>query len=158
MSSSRLAIVIAALYMAATLGNQTSAMSVVPPKWFQDNMRFTFKSGANGKTSDGADFSAVTYESSDGIIVTAITETYASGRQAERALQKKLRRATRTLSRGPKIASTGKRVGTRIVARFPPSDQYLPSATILWTDGSELHYVGSSSLKHVQELEKTFRQ
>lgn len=123
---------------------------------FQSDMRFTFKSGADGKTSDGADLSVVTYESSDGIAVSAITETYSSKAKAERALERKLRGATRILSRNAKIASNGQRVGTRVVARFPPGDRYPPRATIFWTDRSELHYVGAVSLKHVQEFEKRF--
>ena len=94
--------------------------------------------------------------SSDGIVVSAITETYSSKEQAERSLQKKLRGATKILGRAPKIAHTGERVGTRIVARYSPGDRYPPRATVLWTDGLELHYVGSVSLKHVLEFEKTF--
>lgn len=122
----------------------------------QNDLRFIFKSGANGKTADGADFSAVSYESSDGIVVSAITETYTSKAKAERALQKRLRGASRILSRVPKISSTGKRVGIRVVVRFPFEDQYRSTAMIFWTDGPELHSIGAASLKHVREFEKTF--
>ena len=122
----------------------------------RSNLIFTFKSGADGKTSDGADFSAVSYESSDGIVVSAITETYTIKGKAERALQKRLRGASRILSRVPKISSTGKQVGTRIVVLFPHEDQYRSKAMIFWTDGSELHSIGAASLRHVREFEKTF--
>lgn len=150
------AIVAMAFCLSVVLSGQTPAISLIQGDSLQNKVRFTFKRGADGKTADGADLSVVTYESSDGITVTAITQTYSTKRQAERALQKKLKGATKILNRAPKIARTGQRVGTRIVARFPVGDRYPPRATIFWTDGSELHYVGSVSMKHTQEFEKTF--
>lgn len=120
----------------------------------QTEPRFKFKSGTNGKTADGAEFSTVTYESSDGIAISAITETYSTEVKAQRALRKRLKGASRILGRAPKLA--GGRVYPRVVARFMREDSYRSPVMIFWIDGRELHSIGADSVQHAREFEKAF--
>ena len=122
----------------------------------QNDLSFKYKSGANGKGEDGADFSTAIYQSSDGVVISAITETYKTKAKAERALQKRLSGASRILSRTPKTAASGERVGTRVVVRFRREDSYRSLVMIFWTDGADLHSIGARSLHHVEEFEKQF--
>jgi hypothetical protein len=122
----------------------------------QTHSAYTFKAGANGRTADGADFSLVAYTGPDGIVVAARTETYTTRPQAEKALQRQLKRAIKITSRTPRLDSSGQRVGTRIVARFSRAEQYIYPATIFWTDGTVLHSIGSVSLRGAIEFEKKF--
>jgi hypothetical protein len=122
----------------------------------QSEVCFTFRSGANGTTSDGVPFSATTYDSDD-IVITAMTEEYPNKRRAELALKKKLKMASKTEKRTPKLDHNGHRVGTRILATFPSKGKLASRFIVFWTEGSELHSIGSISLRHVLEFEKTFK-
>jgi hypothetical protein len=122
----------------------------------QSEVRFTFRSGANGTTSKGVPFSMVTYDS-DGIVITAMTEKYPNKRRAELALTKKLKTASKTEERTPKLDHNGHRVGTRILATFPHNGDLTSRSVVFWTEGSELHSIGSVSLRHVLEFEKAFK-
>ena len=94
MTSARQAVFAAAICIAVSVWAQgtTRPVEFCQYKIFliQNEQRFRFKSGTNGKAADGADFSTVTYESSDGIVISAITETYASKVKAQRALKRGL--------------------------------------------------------------------
>ena len=122
----------------------------------QTQISFTFRSGADGTTTDGASFSAVSYVASDGVVVTSMSEEYPSKRRAELALKKKLRKAIKIDQRGAKFDRNGKRIGTRVQATYSPDDKFNSPATIIWTEGSQLHSIGSVSLRHVLEFEKQF--
>src|SRR5712691_4164152 len=100
MSSAHQSLFAAAIWLAFSVPAQGAAqVGVCHHKTIalQNEPRFKFKSGTNGKTADGAEFSTVTYESSDGIVISAVTETFTTKVKAQRALRKRLRGASRIL-------------------------------------------------------------
>lgn len=123
-----------------------------------DNQEITFadKLGAKGTTKDGAPFSTHVYESSDGVVVSIMRENRDSPTKADRALQKRLKRAIRIIERGSTLDEKGQRVGERVVAMFALDNSQKEQASVLWTNGQQLYYIESLSLKHALEFERQF--
>ena len=123
-----------------------------------ENQAITFadKLGAKGTTKDGAPFSTHVYESSDGVVVSMMRENRDSPPKADKALQRKLKKAIRIIERGSKLDEEGRRVGERVVAMFALDNSQKEQASVLWTNGQQLYYIESLSLKHALEFEKQF--
>jgi hypothetical protein len=117
---------------------------------------FTETIGGKGTTRDGAPYSTHVYKSSDGIVVSVIRENQDSASKAGKALQRKIKQANKILEESPKLDEKGQRIGKRVVAMFAPDDSLNKQASVIWTDGQQLYYIKSSSLKHALEFEKQF--
>ncbi len=120
------------------------------------DLTFTDKMGGKGMTRDGAPFSSHVYESSDGVELSVTRENRDSSPKADKALQRKLKKAIRIIERGSKLDEKGQRVGERVVAMLALDDSQKEQASVLWTNGQQLYYIESLSLKHALEFEKQF--
>jgi hypothetical protein len=117
----------------------------------ESNITFTSMGAGSGKTEDGSDYSFSSMKSSDGVWVSTRTERRKSASRAN-AVMKRTLRGAEIRGRGPKINSSGKRVGERVVAYFPSKRRN----AVLWTDGSDFHYLESESLSHILAYEKKY--
>ncbi|HLN98462.1 MAG TPA: hypothetical protein VK208_08385 [Pyrinomonadaceae bacterium] len=109
-----------------------------------------------GKTDEGIQFSYHLYKSSDGVGVATTVENRASPVRANKALQRRIKRAVKIIERGPKLDNNGQRIGERVVAVFAADGSKNEQAAVLWTDGSQFYYIESPSLKHALGFEKKF--
>lgn len=134
---------------AESIGSSQQAASREP-------VEFEDVQGGRGKTEDGIPFSYHLYKSSDGVGVTTTVEDCGSTFRANRALQRKSKRAVKIIERRPKLDDKGKRVGERVVAMFAPDSSEKENAAVLWTEGSQFHYIESSSLRHALRFEEKF--
>ena len=120
------------------------------------DMEFKSLSAGSGRKRDGTRFSFALYESADRTGISATTEKYRTPNAAKRALRKKMEHAVKVVETGTKLNQDGKRKGERAVAMFAPEGTYRAQATVLWTDGSDFHYIQSPSLQRALEFEKKF--
>src|SRR5205807_2649550 len=88
----------------------------------------------------------------DCVILNKRVELFESPKDAEAAFHTKLGTAIDVLQRGEKLDSAGNVVGERVLATLHRGGQVLN--TVIWTRGSELHAIDSSSSNHVLQLEK----
>jgi len=103
----------------------------------------------------------VCYESSDGVLVVVVEETYNSPTEASEWLQLSLKNATNHAAeiteRAPVLNARGQRVGERVVVQYasklPESEG---GASVEWTKGMKYDTVYSPSLYHAVEFEKAF--
>lgn len=119
-------------------------------------LRFNEVSSKKGATKDGAPFAAQLYQSSDGTELIVTRENRDSASRANKELQKKLKAAITIIERGPKLNEKEQRVGERVVVTFAPDRSQEEKALVLWTNGNQLYYIESLSLKHALEFEKQF--
>ena len=119
---------------------------------------FEFKDiqGGRGKTEDGIPFSYHLYKSCDGVGVSTTVENRSSVFSALKALQRKVKTASKIIERGPKLDDKGQRTGERVVAMFASNGSEKERAAVLWTEGSDFHYLESSSLRHLIAFEKKY--
>ena len=117
----------------------------------------TFKSmgAGSGKTEDGSEYSFAWMESSDGVVVSARTERRRSAARARGVLKRTLRGAE-IVERSRKMDKRARQVGQRVVARLPSKGQNRIRYLVLWTEGSDFHYLESVSLPHILALEKQY--
>ena len=102
-------------------------------------------------TEDGFRCSFTSFESSDGMTFSQMSEFYDSPKRANRELQRRLKKATEIVKREPIFDEQGKQKGEKVIATFPPDDPYSGAAEILWTDGSRLTYISGTSLQNILE-------
>ena len=120
----------------------------------------TYRSaGPAGKcaTKDGFPCSFTSFESSDGMSFSQMSETYNSHGRANKELQRRLEDASEIIKRESLFNEQGKQKGEKVVATFPPDARYKGAAEILWTDGPRLVYISGSSLRTILEYEKDTR-
>jgi hypothetical protein len=110
----------------------------------------------SGRKGNGAQFSAGTYDSTDGKVVSSTVETYRSATRAKSELKKRIKKATEIVERGSKRNRNGKLIGYRVVVMLRGGSQFGTYATVLWLAGEELHIIESSSLQHALEFERQF--
>lgn len=117
----------------------------------------TFKNllSGSGRTEDGSRFSFGSAEASDGVKISARTERRSSVSRAKAVLKRTLRGAE-IVTREPKINNQGQKVGERVVAHFASKAQNKSRYALLWTDGSDFHYLQSSSLRHLLAYERRY--
>lgn len=115
-----------------------------------------FKQGSagSGKTKDGSRFSFTEWESSDGVWLTFRTEKRGSLPRARAALLAALRGKS-VLERRPKLDRRGQNVGERVVAKYYWKEGKKYQNIIVWTEGSDVNYLESSSLQHILAFEKS---
>lgn len=122
----------------------------------KDAVEFEDIEGGRGKTEDGMPFSYHLYKSSDGVGVTTTIENRGSAVRANKALQRKIKKASQIIERGAKLDNKGQRVGERVVAMFALDGPEKEHRAVLWTEGSQFHYIESSSLRHALQFEAKF--
>jgi hypothetical protein len=118
-------------------------------------IEFEGVSAGSGRKREGTPFSFALYKSTDRIGVSASTEKYRSPNAAANAFRKKMGHAAKVVEIGTKFNPEGKRTGARSVAIFPPQGTSKAQAMVLWTDGSDFHYIQSTSLRHALAFEKS---
>jgi hypothetical protein len=106
------------------------------------------------ETKEQVPFSFSAYESSDGVRFHHWTEFYGSPEAAGRALQGRIEKST-VISREPVLDANWKQLGERFLIQSPPLyPNHDKAAVLLWTHGSKLTFIQSSSLEDVLEFEK----
>src|SRR5258705_7047108 len=86
------------------------------------------------------------FSSSDGMNFSSTNIYFDSPRQAQRELQKRLKKVLEIVSREKSLDETGQVVGEQVLATFPPyGDASTPSAQLLLTKGSDFVSISSSS-------------
>ena len=103
----------------------------------------------------GGRFSSQMYESSDGVGVGYSAGDYGSPSRAKKYLREKIKDALQIIERTPKLDDTGKLVGERVVAMYPPNAPFEELGSVFWTDGSHFYVIDSPSLKHTLEFERS---
>ena len=94
--------------------------------------------------------------SSDGMKFTKWSTDYETPERANAHLQRKLSKALEIVSREPTEDASGRRVGETVVARFAATNHDAGPASLLWTAGSELFQVDSSSIQNILQYRKDF--
>jgi len=117
---------------------------------------FNELTSVKGTTKDGAPYSAQIFESPDGVRVSVTRENRDSPARADKELHRRIEKALEIIDRGTKVDQKGHTSGQRVVARFAKSGSSESEAAILWTDGSQLYSIASSSLTVALEFEKKF--
>jgi len=121
-------------------------------------LEFNEVSNKKGSTEDGVPFSARLFESSDGLKVSVWRENHDSAVGANQALRSKVKRAVTIIKRQPKLDDKGQRIGERVSMIIALAVCGIGESLVLWTSGSRLYYIESSSVKHGLEIEKRFYQ
>lgn len=103
-------------------------------------------------TIDGHSGSFTNYETSDGLYFSRTFYFYDSPKQATQKLQERIKLA-QTIRREPVLDENGKRVGEKFIVKYQDK-----GAGILWTNGSTLVVVDSSSLDNLSEFEKDHKR
>ncbi len=117
----------------------------------------TYKRGMSGEGATGAPgASFITLESSDGMRFTKWSTDYESPKRANSELQRKLKKALGIVNREPAFDENGQRIGEKVLATFSPNNRDAGPASLLWTEGSELFQVDSSSVQNILEYRKDF--
>ncbi len=102
--------------------------------------------------------SFTSFHSSDGMSFTKWSTDYGSLNHADKQLQKRLKRALEIVSREPVFDESGRKVGEKVVASFPPHYDGAGPASLLWTYGSEFFHVDSASVQNILEYRKDFNR
>jgi len=125
------------------------------PSAAQDTMYENIMSG-KAETADGAPFSFQAYKSPDGVPISTRLERRDSPARAEKELLRNIESAVEVLERGPKLDEGGRQIGKRVVLTTNQEGLTKLQTTVLWTDGSQLHFIESPSLQHALEFEKWY--
>ena len=72
---------------------------------------------------------------------------------ASAELEKLVKKAVKTLERGPNIHRDGKTVGERVLLLYPAREAGQTFYMLLWTDGPVLHSISSKSREDVLAIE-----
>lgn len=146
------------------VAHYTSPITVEPaknvPVQLSANQERTYERGIAGSATAnnprGGSFTS--FHSSDGMSFTKWSTDCGSLSRADKELQKRLKRALETVSREPVFDESGRRVGEKVVASFPPNYDGSGPASLLWTYGSEFFHVDSASVENISEYRKDFNQ
>lgn len=98
--------------------------------------------------------SSQSFEATDGVTVTLITERHESTGDAGEALRQKAQAASEIARRGRLLDRKGARVSERVVAHFKEGGEGTEGAMILRTHGTFFYLFESSSLRHLLLLEQ----
>ena len=159
--------VIAVCALTSCASNQPGPIANVPTPSVErnNNAGQTSKSGrkySRGIAGEGAEgargASFITLNSSDGMEFTKWSTNYETPERASAELQRKLGKALEIVSREPTLDANGREIGQKVVARFAPSNRDAGPASLLWTEGSELFQVDSSSTENILEYRKDFNR
>jgi hypothetical protein len=109
------------------------------------------------ETPYGVRLGFTNFGASDGVGLQLLYLTEDGKDQAALAFENELVRATKIVQRTLKKDKTGIVTGERALVLMPgrkPTDP--PSHAVIWTEGEGFYEIGSSSLKHILELEKSY--
>lgn len=110
------------------------------------------------ETADGTPFSFQSYKSADGVPISTRVERRNSAARAEKELLRNMNAAVKILEQGPKLDVSGRKIGKRVVLTTKQEGSTKLQTTVLWTEGSQLHFIESPSLQHALEFEKWYSQ
>jgi hypothetical protein len=144
-----------ALKLEAWLKTSDSRPASTPDKDFV----FEAASSTNGTTNKGRSFSEHLFRSNDCVIVSSRIEYFDSPADAQNELKLRVKDAVEIVGKDSEASVRGAAVGDRTVAIFAPDlpSEFSHSSQVLWTEGSELHIIRSTSLPHVLAFEKLSR-
>ena len=154
--------VLAASLWLASLRSTPEVISVMesPPASAPVEQKRTYEPGAHASGRAGsyrACWSVVS--SSDGMSFSRTSIYYNSPKRALRELQKYLKQAIEVVKREPTFDGQGRQLSEQVVATFAPHEgSSVPSAKLLWVEGSDFGYVGSASLQNILEYEKDHKR
>jgi len=95
------------------------------------------------------------FSSSDGMKFSSTNIYFSSPKRANRELEKTLRDVSEIIKREPILNREGRKIGQRVVAMFVPyKGSSKASAKVIWAEGADFGYIGSSSLQNILEYEK----
>jgi hypothetical protein len=95
------------------------------------------------------------YVSSDGDILSESGNGFSSPALANRELQKWIKKAEKIIERAPKFDSSGKKIGERVIAVYPPNANGTKWVSIIWTDKTSIGSINAHSLQLALEFERT---
>lgn len=108
-----------------------------------------YQRGVAGLATRG---SFITLNSADGLNFTKWTVYYDSPQLANKALEKRLKKAVRIISREV-VFGDGTEIGEKVIAVFPGN-----AVSLLWTENDEMCEVEASSLPEILEYRKDFKR
>lgn len=123
---------------------------------YAQQIQFKSVSISHGKKGNGIEYSAGTYDSSDGMGVVATIETHPSASQARAEMLSRIKKALRIVERGRKTDQHRKFRGERAVLIETGNSPGLTYATVLWLQREELNIIESSSLQTALAFEQQF--
>ncbi len=131
---------------------------LTPAQENTDKGSITFESVLNGSMQGkgATSISFQDYKSHDGAILESRIETYPSPNRARAEMKRLLRHSALLVESNSALDGQGRRVGDRAVAEFGKAMPPTRRATVLWTDGRDVHILESSSLRYVLAFEKRY--
>ena len=140
-----------ALKLEAWLKTSNSHRPPTPENTSKD-LVFEPTSSTNGTTNKGRSYSEHLFRSNDCVILSSRIEYFDSPADAHKELALRIKEAVEIVGKGSKTSANG----DRTVAIFAPDlpREFSHSAQVLWTEGSELHIIRSTSVSHVLAFEK----
>lgn len=107
------------------------------------------------RNTDGREVSWQRYRANDGTSAWSCIEIHDSEVDVLRAYRSRLEKAKRVIENGKaRMKGGGGRIESRAVTSELSEDGHREITFVVWTHGSHLHYVYSSSRKHAQALEE----
>ena len=118
-------------------------------------IRFSAEGVACGRVTDGGGrFSVASYRSSYFVRLSDAYYGYDSPDKANEVFDQHVAESVHVTEITPKLDEHGKTVGRRAVVTAFNEQRTGYYACVFWTDGSGLHAITSSSLRHALEFEK----
>lgn len=122
---------------------------------YQHNDTIPFRRLSGGKLDqEGVVIEVSNYETTDGMPLQQIIQRYRSPSDPGQEMQRIIARAASVVERGPKRDREGRRIGERAVLMLGASTPGQAQMAVVWTEGSALYLLQSSSLRHVLAFEK----
>ncbi len=123
-----------------------------------DEQKKVFQSVLSGsaETEDGTPFSFNSYKSSDGTAISTRFERRKSPAHAKKELNRNIEAAIEVMKREPKFDKDGRNIGERALLTSKQEESTNLQTAIVWTNGSQVYFIESLSLKHALEFEKWY--
>jgi len=96
------------------------------------------------------------FRSTDCVMLSSRIEHFDSPTDAQKELALRVKEAVEIVEKGSGASANAAATDDRTVAIFAPDlpSEFSHSAQVLWTEGSELHIIRSTSLPYVLAFEK----
>jgi len=118
-------------------------------------IQFKIRTMGDGWDKDGVHLAVASYEASDGVVLALTHYQCVSAVAAQEYFMRAIGKVTRITKRSKKKDKAGRVVGERAEGVFPASSpNEETTSAVLWTFGSDLYEIRSSSLRDNRELEK----
>lgn len=125
------------------------------PPIVKPSQRVYYVGGISGLSHERGSFTTIT--SSDGMEFTKwslyFPSPYSKAKNANEALERRLRKAVGIIDREVTLSEDGKQIGEKVVALFGPH-----GASLLWTANNEMFEVEGASVRDIMEYRKDFKR